>query len=512
MTDNSSARRGLPRRSFIRGACASACGFVTGVARSASTPARITGRRTRAHGVAAVAPVGGVLELFMYGGLCPWDTFYCVPSWDQDSQRYLHAFDLNSALAACCPPALLEMFEPGQVPTRAFGYDGSGTPIHLGPWTWPLWSRPDILSRMRVVVTAHDQFPHATAIPLALTGFRLGSPELTGMGALVEGLAGGESLLPRSAVIRSGREPVTDNLAATLAVGPHRDAARPLDLNLANVPLLYGLLDRPATQGRARAHDALIELSRKAYRSRLQGSASSLRAPALDAFDRSDARRAAAGELSSLLPPSLFGLPLASSCGETRVSVPKLAARVASHLLTREADQRSRYVLWVDDGLRPTLDGGHDTHREHLLHASVNYPHTLQTLADRINRPGELDPDKIDLDDTLIAITSEFGRTPQVEDDRQGLGHWPHGYVNVLIGGKAPAASGPESGALVGAIDGATGLASEYCTPTELRMALLLALGYDPMLVDGWGASSVRGANNDVEALARLAGILGVQT
>jgi len=365
---------------------------------------------------------------------------------------------------------------------------------------------------MRVVVTAHDQFPHATAIPLALTGFRLGSPELTGMGALVEALTGGQSLLPRSAVIRSGREPVTDNLSATLAVGPHRDASRPLDLNLTNVPLLHGLLERPTTAGRTQAHDALIDLSRKSYRARLEGNTPNLRAPAFDAFERSDARRAAAGELSALLPPALFGLPLGASCGETRASVPQLAAKVASHLLTRPPGQRSRYVLWVDDGLMPTPDGGYDTHREHLLHASVNYPHTLQTLAARINRPGEIDPDKLNLDDTLIAITSEFGRTPQVEDDRQGLGHWPHGYVSILIGGKAPAASGPDSGTVVGAIDEATGSASDYCTPTELRMALLLALGYDPMLVDGWGASSVRGASNDVEALVRLAGLLGVQT
>lgn len=493
---------GMGRREFLAGSVASACGLVAGL--GGTRLARSLSRSEHGPSLPALQPVDGVLELYFYGGLNPWDTFFCVPEWGSASAQFLHAFDLPTRLAPCLPQELLDMFGPGVAPTHTFARDDLGTDVHLGPWTWPLWSRPDILAQTRVVVMAHDQFPHASAIPLAVTGFSLGSPQLAGTGALVEALAG-PAAFPQSAVIRSGREPLTDNLSATLSVGPHPQARRPLDLNLTQTPLLTGLLKRPSVGARASAHDALLATLRADYRRQLRGDQTHVRAPVLDRFEIADRRRARAPELAELLPPSLFGLPQVNSCEYTNISVPALAARLASHLLTRPKSQRSRYVLWVDDGLVPTADGGHDSHREHLHHASVNYPHTLQVLANRINRPGEDDPDKLNLDRNLIVITSEFGRTPWVEDSRQGLGHWPHGYVSILIGGH----QAPPGPTIAGSIDGESATAQSYCSPTELRMALLLSLGLDPMVVEGWGASSVQGAANDAQALSRLAWILG---
>jgi len=444
-----------------------------------------------------------VLELYAYGGLCPWDSFYCVPGWGLDDRRYLYAFGeaaLSARLTACGLDGAR---------SRPHAVDAAGTLVELGPWAAPLWDRPDMLARMRVVVLRHDQFPHATAVPLALTGSRLGQPALAGTGAAVERFFrerdGG--VLPRAAVVHPGDLSRFDNVQSALAVGLHPGAARPLELPIARLPELLDLLERPATAAGQAAHDAAVAGYTRRLAARLRGpDGAPLRAPELGVFAAIDAARRDAAALGELLPPGLLGLPLAQACGESRASIPALAARVAGHLLTRggEADA-ARYALWVDAGLRPTLDGGHDSHSQHLAAAAVNYTHSLRVLAERVNRPGEADPDKLELDDTLIAITSEFGRTPAREDHREGLGHWPSAYVAVLIGGPITAP------AVAGAIDPRSGAATRFATPTELRMALLLALGIYPFDLGGFGASEVLGGGDTRAALLRLRGeILGV--
>lgn len=434
-----------------------------------------------------------VLELYAYGGLCPWDTFYCVPTWGAADQRYLYAFGeaaLQARLQDCGLPGAL---------ARPFAADAAGALVHLGPWAAPLWDRPDLLARMRVVVLRHDQFPHSTAVPLGLTGARLGRPELAGTGAAVErhfrerdGL-----VAPRAAVVHPGSLSRLDNVQSALAVGLHPSAARPLELALDRAGQLLQLLARPATADRREAHDAVVAALAERMTSRLTDrTGAPLRAPELVTWQAVDAARQAAPELADLFPPSVFALGNGEACGEQSLSTPALGLRVARHLLTRP--DPLRYALWVDAGLRPTLDGGHDTHRDHLRWAAVNYTHTLRQLADAINLPGEADPTRLDVDDTLVAITSEFGRTPRREDDREGLGHWPAGYVAVLIGGPIDAP------AVAGAIDPATGAASEWATPAELRMALLVALGVYPLDTGGFSFTDVPGAADARAALTRL--------
>jgi len=446
-----------------------------------------------------------VLELYMYGGLCPWDSFYCVPKWGLAEQRYLYAFGeaaLGSRLSAC------GLAGPLALP---FAADAAGELVHLGPWAAPLWDRPDLLARMRVVVLRHDQFPHSTAVPLSLTGMRLGQPALAGTGAAVERYFrerdGG--LLPRAAVVHPGDLSRFDNVQTALAVGLHPGAARPLELPIARLSDLMDLLARPATAPQQSAHDALVAGYTRRLEARLRGQGGApLRASEFGVYSAIDAARRDAAALTELLPPGLLGLPIAGVCGESGASIPTLAARVATHLLTRtgaEDVDAARYALWVDAGLKPTVDGGHDSHSKHLAAAAVNYTHTLQVLADRINRPGEADPDKLDLGDTMIAITSEFGRTPHREDKREGLGHWPGAYVAILIGGPIT------TPAVAGAIDPASGIATQFATPTELRMALLLALGIYPFDLGGFGTGDVLGGGDTRAALLRLRGeLLGV--
>ncbi|MEM9453735.1 MAG: DUF1501 domain-containing protein [Myxococcota bacterium] len=443
-----------------------------------------------------------ILEVFFYGGLCPWDTFYCVPQWGAGESRFLHALDVAGAFEACGGSGYL---------ARPFAEDAAGTLVHLGPWTHPLWSRPDLLARMRVVVTRHDQLPHETAIPLALTGARLGSPQLAGTGSAVQRhfAAAAERAAPYAYVIHPGAEWSGQNLSASTATGRHPAQARPWDLAIDDGARLAELLARPTTAGRREAHDALLRLYTERYTERLRGQQTGTlaRSPALDTWRSMLAAQRHSPAMASMVGPELFALPLARECGHSRISVPQTTARLATHLL--RAEQDARYVLWVDSGLSPSPDGGHDSHREHLAHASVNYVHTLRTLAERINAPGEHAPDKLDLDDTLVVITTEFGRAPHRQDEDGGLNHWPQGYVSVLMGGPVD-----EGGAgIFGSIDSQTAQARSFITPAELRAGLLDALGIYPFDAAAFGLGDLQGGPaDDATAIAGLRrAVLGVE-
>jgi hypothetical protein len=451
-----------------------------------------------------------VLELFFYGGLCPWDTFYCVPGWGQGQGRYLHAFDVASRFEPCGGSGAL---------TRAFATDEAGTEIHLGPWTHPLWSRPDLLARTRVVVTRHAELPHETAIPLALTGARLGSPQLAGTGSAVqrhfeghvEPTADGERVAPYAYVIHPGGEFSGENLSAGTATGRHPTTARPWDIAIDQGPTLARLLERPATASDRAPHDALLRLHTERYAARLRGtdSGQSARSAALDQWQAMLVAQAHAPAMAPRLDGSLFGLAPASECGALpRPSVPATSARAAARLLLGE--HAARYVLWIDGGLAPNHDGGHDSHRDHLAHASLNYTHTLRALAERINAPGEADASKLDLADTLVVITTEFGRSPHRQGELSGLNHWPHGYVSVLMGGPVDEAAAGVSGCIAGD----TAVAERFSTPAELRASLLDALGIYPFDAAAFGLGDLQGAPaSDAAALTALRrAVLGVET
>ena len=435
-----------------------------------------------------------VLELTMYGGMNAFDTFHCVPEWGESDGTYLHAFDVAGRVATCGGPPEL---------TRPF-VEGPKDLIHLGPWTWPLWSRPDILERARVVVMRHDQLPHETAIPLTLTGHRVGRPELAGAGAAVQRHFGERPetarTVPHAAVIQPGDLARVDNYRAALAVGQHPAAARPLEIDLNAFHDLDALLKRPATADRRAAHDALLAEARARYAARLGPRAP----PAWTDFTAAESARERSDVIAALLPSTLFGIDQVQLCDLVHTSKPALAARVAAHLLTHP-ETPLRYVQWIDAGLQQTKDGGHDSHRAHLFAASTNYPHTLACLAAAINAPDEHDPGKLDLDDTLIIISTEFGRTPDIQPDLDGLNHWPHAYVSVLIGGPVRAPS------VVGSIDPVAATATDYAAPAELRAAVSLALGIYPFDRGGLDPASVRGAADAGVALRDLAArVLGV--
>lgn len=439
-----------------------------------------------------------VLELFMYGGMNAFDTFYTVPTWGMGQNRFLNAYrpESEQRFGQCGYPGEL---------TEAFGEDALGETIHLGPWISALRERPDILARMRVVVQRHDLLPHEGANPIALTGSRLGSPRLAGVGAAIQRhfleQPGGLRATPYAYVLYPGVEFPTDNVRAASAVGFHPGSARPLSVTVDPNSQLGALLGRPAVAGRRAEFDGAVDHYLRAYQQRFRpgGKGAPTRAAERSNYEFAHFARNGAAQLESVLPTSIFDPIAGEACGDNEgVDKPAMQARLAANLLTR-ANDRARYVQWIDGGLRPNGAGGHDTHDNHVNDSSRNVGHTMQALADIINKPDEKNPDKIDLDTTMVVINTEFGRTPHRQDEQSGgLNHWPQGMVNVFIGGPV---SAKEKG-VYGAITEDQGFAQTYVTPAENRMLVMMALGIYPFSSQTFAVGDVAGGVKDELAAA----------
>ncbi|MFO0625396.1 MAG: DUF1501 domain-containing protein [Polyangiales bacterium] len=153
----------------------------------------------------------------------------------------------------------------------------------------------------------------------------------------------------------------------------------------------------------------------------------------------------------------------------------------------------------ADYGLVAPYDHGYDTHRHHVRVSFINLTYFLQCLVAVINAPGENDPDKIDLDRTLVVINMEFGRTPGRQTEHPtGRNHYPGGYVTVMFGGPI----GPAQRGIVGSL-GPDGRARNGLVPTDTRAAILAALGIYPMDRDVFAVGNFPGSRTDEEILER---------
>ncbi|HEY0463961.1 MAG TPA: DUF1501 domain-containing protein, partial [Polyangiaceae bacterium] len=108
------------------------------------------------------------------------------------------------------------------------------------------------------------------------------------------------------------------------------------------------------------------------------------------------------------------------------------------------------------------------------------------------------DPNKIDLNKTMIILNMEFGRTPGLQKPTQNTGrnHWPYGYTQVYIGGPITNAQRGVYGSIP-----ETGLASVYTTPTENRIAALLALGIWPFDQSSFSSAQVQDSSSESNAV-----------
>lgn len=455
----------------------------------------------------AAAPAGGtlrpdykILEVHLSGGLSHYETFYVKTD---KPDRW---FGLSSSVSAInwsgCGPGR---------PTSATEVSApiSG-PIALGPATKPLWP---FMSQMRVVVMTHELAPHEVAIPWSTTGLRPGNPKAAGLAAAVERRAQASRPLrpqPYSYVLMPANLGIDeDSFQGFHATGLHGGQFRPVLIRiptLATAPtgLDQAFLDALNRGPGLQANNPLLSQYSAQYRDRLRhrvNAGSVSRSSEYSAYDNALETLLRAPQLRTTLQGAIQTVSDPASCvdgGTTGGSIGNLtsaALRTAARLLALdEASGGARYVGVVDGGIRPTTGGGYD------VHGLGNYPamftnlwNTMSELASLMHRPGPgvtPDPAKINLNDTIVYLNTEFGRTP-VPAPGAARDHWPDGYVTVLIGG--PIVSGT-----AGALDNnGDPVISTGATPvfpyasTDVHAALLMLAGIDPFDDANFGVGDV---------------------
>lgn len=137
-----------------------------------------------------------------------------------------------------------------------------------------------------------------------------------------------------------------------------------------------------------------------------------------------------------------------------------------------EAGTRLVQVTW----LRSQGKKGYawDSHRENFeaLREDLIPPFdlALESLITDLEQTGQLD-------ETLVVVAGEFGRTPRVTLKTAGREHWPHCFSVLLLG------AGIRGGQVYGASDKTAGYpADKPVSPADLMATIYHCLGVDPHL------------------------------
>jgi len=459
-----------------------------------------------------------LLEIHLYGGLSPWETFYHRPLAGGRGYRGFEtgASEVVTALTwhndSGGSPNLC-LLAPTAGETQDFA-TAAGDAVHFGPSTKPLWGA--LLDRTRLVVMQHNLLPHEAAIPYVATGSKLGQPQLAGLGAAVQhrAIAVEEATVanavmrrstPWSYVLEPSRIISGDNLDAFKATGQHPGSSKPITLLINGGGLVARLQDRPNI--RSAQQDELLKFYRDEYERMLRfpGHAERARSIGFDNYLSSLNNTLNAAQLATQLSGSILPVGDDRACvspntaqqnaaqNQTAAGI-RSAARLLSNLATP-----AHYVCVIDAGLITAPGGGaYDTHA--TVHSSVtatNLWNVLATLRQLIDAGG------LDLNSTLVLLTTEFGRTPfrsaggAPSPTSDGRDHWPQGFVNVLIGGPIQARQilgriqdGDLSPGGAAAQNGLADPSSVY-NATDVRAAALLAAGIDPFANGIFGGADV---------------------
>lgn len=494
----------MKRRDFLKGAAVVAAGAGGGAAatllgeKEASAFGEIP-KGAEASAVPESLRAQNILEIFLYGGVSQYESFYCVDAFGQSDSTgwwtFFNSGDVQKAVAKCgyAGPLLED-----------FAKDEGGNQVKFGPFVMPLRDRPDVMDRVRVAVTRHDLEPHEAAIPLALAGRGLGHPALAGLGSHIQRYFVDRNTQPGRApfsyvLLSANLGFPTDNIRSASAIGMHPGAARPLSLKVDAAGDISALLARGTVGQNRAAYDALMKDYIAQYNARLTrpGGGGPLRSPRVSDLVSASDSIAGSDAIAAVLESKYFTTFGGSECGDSAgTDSTTMSLALATHLLTHPTTP-ARYVCVVDGGLQQADGGGgYDTHGECSHTQSRNLGHTLKALMSLINTPGENNPDKLDLDKTMIVLTTEFGRTPYQQGGGKGRNHWPYGYPITFIGGPVRAASKGVFGACTA--DGKATMTSS--TPQENRIAALLALGIWPFAQESYNVSDVPGAANEAEA------------
>ncbi len=445
-----------------------------------------------------------VLEIFCYSGMSQWENFWVAedamgnPDW-KNFENQVANMDWG-CVGAPSPAAQ----------TINFGNDAVGNSINWGPATKPLW-RNDIFDRVRMVTVGHDLLPHEAASPLALTGRTLGNPRLSGLGAAIQHRAMDVNPreVPYSFVLSHDDLGLFNFIESPMiATGLHPGFSQPLLLRIGDGNF-EDTLERSHMSDES---DELIDIYNAQYRDRLRwlGVGDELRSSGYKSYDSAVKALLNADNLNALLGgnlldvvdgpicatyPSSIANPVTSSA--SRPNKTATALNVAVHTLTAGD---GKYACVIDRGVlsNGAANSPYDTHTNtrHAETNATNLFNLLSNLADHIDPTGA-DPTKINLDNTMIVINTEFGRAPSVEipgaaEGNRGRNHHPYGYVSLMIGGPITTRG------IVGTLDsnGFQTVGHDY-SPTDVHGAAMLAAGVDPFSSENFGVTEFTSNVND---------------
>ena len=189
--------------------------------------------------------------------------------------------------------------------------------------------------------------------------------------------------------------------------------------------------------------DNLLRFYNAQYADKLRWTTGDLvRSKGYSAYATSLTNLLSAPQLSTLLSGAPLTPSNAATCASFQPAAPSTqldrttaAIRAGAFLLSQPAASGgARYVGVIDGGLLQSGGAGYDTHGDSVRVQFVNVFNVAAALAEIIDPAVTPAPGKISLADTLVILRTEFGRTPDHEGGT-GRDHWPHGYVNTLIGG-----------------------------------------------------------------------------
>lgn len=130
----------------------------------------------------------------------------------------------------------------------------------------------------------------------------------------------------------------------------------------------------------------------------------------------------------------------------------------------------------VESGCRfVSIENGHwDTHRKNTMSLREllvpSFDQALPALLNDLSQRGLLDS-------TLVVVTTEFGRTPRI-NQLAGRDHWPNAFSILMAG------AGLKAGQVVGATDKQGAYVTDRpITPEDMAATILHVLGIDPQAI-----------------------------
>lgn len=438
-----------------------------------------------------------ILEVHLTGGLSAWESLYAVdlPAYGKsDSEMYWTFADGPAGI-----PALLAQCWPQISPQlQYFAQDALGVDVKFGPLIDALRQRPDILSRLRLHVLSHNLFPHGPAQHLLATGIAPGVPGAVALAAAFE--RRGQETLAAAAAPHAwilGGVPRIDGIDRIGALG---SASTPI-VALPDADFSYLKL---ASELAATASPEVLAL-RQVAASQLQAQLSwpgvgPVRSGASSQLAASIAAGPKLGKLPDLLPASSLQGEPGQVCGlPFQADWTAMRFQAATSLFALGSGV-TRYIALEETGFSEAggMPGGFDLHVDFAQRAVRLYPHVFDRLCQTIAKPGAPMPGQLSLDDTLVVLSTEFGRSPGLQSDT-GRNHYPSAYVGAMFGGPIQAA---QKG-IVGAIDQYAS-AINALSPADVRCAILYAAGIWPFEVGLFSYEDVTGAVSEADALLKL--------